>query len=150
MNNLAVFTIKAEIVFGSPRRECRGFGICKVVETSPNRKYHGCTSGVPAQISVLSSNGISVFMKQECIPSEIMGEHFGGEYFIVEHPYYFTPEMSNKLGGQNVQLVIPTGVYFFTRTNKGVNLYLSLLSSSVVHTKPALHPRPQPKNVSAS
>ncbi len=79
-----------------------------------------------------------------------MGEHFGGEYFIVEHPYYFTPEMSNKLGGQNVQLVIPTGVYFFTRTNKGVNLYLSLLSSSVVHTKPALHPRPQPKNVSAS
>lgn len=82
----------ADVLFGSPNKNCAGAGICKVIapvaqETSPNGRW-GCNRAI-ALVKIDTSDTLVFQFVKHSMCRKAISKYFGTGIFLLEDPFEF-------------------------------------------------------------
>jgi hypothetical protein len=78
-------TVRVEVIFGVPGKNCDGVGICKIIPLEPVRVHWKCPS---ARAWLNSTNGtLSLVFDRSMLSVDICEKFFDDEIFQVEEAY---------------------------------------------------------------
>ncbi|MCB9297820.1 MAG: hypothetical protein H6559_32520 [Lewinellaceae bacterium] len=82
----------ADVLFGSPNKNCAGAGICKVIapvaqETSPNGRWE-CNRAI-ALVKIDTSDTLVFQFVKHSMCRKAISKYFGTGIFLVEDPFEF-------------------------------------------------------------
>jgi hypothetical protein len=115
--------IPAEIIFGTPSKQCMGHGICMMMSPENLTKFK-CQRFKTSIIRSCESK-IIIWMQIQQIPSNVLERQFSGNRFIVEEKYNL-PLIFSKSLGFNHPYSIPVGQYKMTRSKQYITIELPL------------------------
>jgi len=124
--------VNAEIVFGSPRRDCRNLGICKIKTSDPdgNEEYKNSCLSARANILIDTHGRLLVLFPKEGISEAVAATNFRNDSFRVEDAYTLTPRLCRLLGYPGGRLTITPGNFPVIMLREGYLLSLPLLAVS--------------------
>lgn len=109
---------KAEIVFGTPSKNCEGVGICRMI--GPNYlagKEIKCPH-VTGYLSLdMGRNVLYIRFSKRSLSSEMVARHFCKRLFKVTEPYKVPVHISRFLGTQQI-VMIQAGSYAVRETRE--------------------------------
>lgn len=109
-------TVTIYTTFGRKRRNCRGFGICRVVVVVRSRSEK---TGASATVVVDSGRARSMTFQKKSMSAETMKKYFSNGVFVVEE------DISEKLKdneGNGFLLELKAGKYKIEETKTGFNI----------------------------
>jgi hypothetical protein len=113
--------IQAGVIFGNPKRNCAGHGICKV--TSPESLSACSCFSATAFITFIPETGMAAFFfpKASCARA-LFAHYFKSDHFTVEEEVSFYLEDLGLAGGK---IILQKGRYQLVQKDEGVSLFLS-------------------------
>ena len=113
------------IVFGNPRQDCAGHGICMLEFRSPVvRPARGCRRPVPVGLRYNATTGLlRLKVRRVELPANIYTRQFGGKHFVVESPYRLPRQVCARLGAAHDLCILP-GKYRLVRGEKTLTAFL--------------------------
>lgn len=119
--------LRADVVFGSPKRNCAGSGICRMLaRTGARRAPFSCPSQATL-LRALRPDWLLLECSVEGISPEQWDLLFGGSRFRVETTFRLPLTITRPLFGHRVE--IPAGNYPFTLRGKRLFIHLSVVPS---------------------
>lgn len=92
--------LPSEVVFGSPKMDCRGTGICKLTgyagstETTYNSS---CRKNPGFLIPYKNGKGIALVFRRELLCSKVLRTHFRKEQLVLKETFHLPKELIEKL-----------------------------------------------------
>ncbi len=101
----------AEIVFGTPSKQCLGHGICAVFPTAgaPYNTSRSCKAVSTILFKTLSGQ-VGLAIPRRSLPQHILTKHFSDNYFQVEEHFCLPENILEKLQ-LSTGFIIRAGVY---------------------------------------
>ena len=114
----------AEVVFGTPNKECQGYGICKVIAFS---QHFNCKTCKHATATILHMNDhILLFIFEDlAISTEIYNRFFKEEAFKVYEKFVLPMWMNTYFGLENAY--IKSGKYMIIKQETTITIPLSIV-----------------------
>ncbi len=85
----------AQVLFGSPHKNCAGSGICKTIMPVQQQDWAGspllACDWAAAIIEYRQPDVLNFYFEQASLSKEIRKKHFDQHQFLVESPFVFTP-----------------------------------------------------------
>ena len=99
----------AEVIFGSPEKNCAGAGICKVLSPVAHRRASGCLNCRRANALISTGPLESLLFRfvRQSMSREMIQENFGSGFFLVENAFHFQLAPLQQPG----RITIAPGVY---------------------------------------
>ncbi|MCC6413081.1 MAG: hypothetical protein IT270_15565 [Saprospiraceae bacterium] len=111
-------TIHGDVVFGSPKDDCRGAGICKIISGAEFPDLKRSCSRTQAQFqSVSDGNLLKVFFEKSSLCANLMRHYFRESSLEVKTACPVSPILASLLGLKNK--TIATGIYAITTEGSG-------------------------------
>lgn len=107
-SSVPVLSIQAEVVLGSPAKQCAGLGICKILPI----KYQmdGQCPCIRTIICALPSGKVQCAFPVSELPESVFQQHFSGPYFQVDAVCWLPLWLCKQLGLQARRAITP-GAY---------------------------------------
>ncbi|TXF88459.1 hypothetical protein FUA23_14330 [Neolewinella aurantiaca] len=127
--------VTAEIVFGSPRRNCRNLGICKVLTESGAKEQSlpDCCLSATANILIGDYGRLLMLFPMEGITEEVITRYFQGDVFTIESAYTLPPEVCTALGRDGGRLSVMPGKFPVLMLGEGLLISVPLMAVSNEH-----------------
>lgn len=107
--------LAADVVFGSPNRNCAGSGICRVTAPIAQEMQTigswGCHRAI-ALVRLAAPQVLAFHFVIQSMCRKAMEQHFSAGFFLVEAPFEFKPDFWAK--GQGI--IVPPGAYPIVRS----------------------------------
>lgn len=119
--------IIAEIVFGMPSKDCKNYGICRVISNSViPRSANVCKDGTcinytaTSILTLLDNEKIELHCLRSTLSPETINKHFNNKYFLVQEDYHLSTDICQELDVD--QLSIKKGKYKIKRTKSLIKI----------------------------
>lgn len=112
-NNPMVGIFCADIILGSPKRDCRHLGICRVdpaESRSGDQASSRCQPSVQAYLSLDHHGRLFCSFNSLDLTTEQYAKHFGAGNFVVEDILELPPLVCHRLGTRQ-SLIISVGTF---------------------------------------
>ena len=92
--------LPCEVVFGSPKMDCRGTGICKLTgyTGSVETVYKGCRKNPGFLIPFKDGEGLALVFRRELLCSRVLRTHFRKEALALKDDFPLPQNLMDKLG----------------------------------------------------
>ena len=101
-----------EVVFGVPRLDCRGVGICRVnLPTDNHRNCKKCQQCKSYSATIINpgDRGLCFVFKKKALGEGVLEQFFGQGVFLVSEPFYLSHSLRMALSTRVTK--IPAGIY---------------------------------------
>lgn len=88
---------RAEVIFGTPSKNCDGVGICHISGIDHVRVRRKCPA-FAGWLQVEPSGAVKMTFSTETLSAEVMHRCFRGDWFAIEEPYDFPQPVISALG----------------------------------------------------
>ena len=78
-----------EVVFGTPKRDCQGYGICKVIAFCQFNPPNCNCKHAPALVRLINQERLEFRFEEENLEMEIIKRFFSKPYFLVYQDFLF-------------------------------------------------------------
>ena len=123
LSNLSIDILHAEIVFGILGKNCRGNGICKIIQTLSH--VSGYCETTYTEIEKVDESHLIFYFYIGNVPPSILEKYFSGEYMKLEKDFVLPSFIVQQLKLEKRN--IPLGDYPISSSNKGWAILFSLV-----------------------
>lgn len=118
--------IHGDVVFGSPKYDCRGAGICKIISGAEFPDLKRSCSRTKAQFqSIADGVRLKVFFDKSNLCSNLMKYYFRKTSLVITTACPVSPMLGSLMGLQNT--TIATGIYAITMERSGYAVTFALV-----------------------
>ncbi len=118
--------IYAEVVFGTPNRDCRGYGICKVIAFSEHDHPQPKCCSAPATLSLTTPQKLCMNFKVTHLSPKVLERYFKDDIFLIYENFSF-PLWCNEFF-QTEDMVIYSGKYRIDKNRKDYAIVFDVLT----------------------
>lgn len=112
--------VRAEVVFGTPSKNCSGNGICLLSKYRPERPLRLQCPSVRGSIRANPSHRVVMLQFDTAqLPASVADRHLSGSHFVVEEPFSI-PISILKSVGVSGRIAIAPGLYKLYHLKKSV------------------------------
>ncbi|MEL7247926.1 MAG: hypothetical protein AAFO03_05890 [Bacteroidota bacterium] len=92
--------VTANIVLGSPKKNCEGVGICRIERARDHQKksaHRACLCTAKALLSAKDDQHLLIFLVKHSLAACAVKKHFQGEFFQMEEPVMLPEAIRQEL-----------------------------------------------------
>lgn len=122
-----IISLRVEIIFGNPQKNCVGTGICKIEVLTPFFKPEPCSCNQVVLGQLIFdqiTNTLLVCVNNYDLPENIKLQHFDKAQFVVEETWYASPELARCFRVK--ELRVSSGSYPITLQKDQLTIVIDL------------------------